>query len=234
MAPLLDAAGVDVGARVLDVATGPGLVAVGARDRGAEVVGVDQARAMVAVARTTGLAVVLAGAERLPFADDAFDAVVAGFLLNHLARPPETVVELARVARKRIALSVWAGPHVNVALGLFGPVVESMTLPDVVPPGPESDRYASDDRLLGLLSGAGVRHAHVTRASWTVTVEPGAWFDDVAAGTPRTGAVLAAAPDEVRAELRARYVEVATERYGNSDGQVTLPASAVVVSGEVA
>ena len=232
--PLLDAAGVDARTRVLDVATGPGLVAAAARDRGAGVVAVDQSRAMAGFAHTTGLPVVVAGAERLPFAGDAFDAVVAGFLLNHLARPPETVVELARVCRNRIALSVWAGPHVNVSLGLFGEVVESLGLPDVVPPGPESDRYASDERLVGLLRGCGLRRVHVTRASWTVTVEPGAWFDDVAAGTPRTGAVLAAAPDEVRAELRARYVEVATERYGDGAGPVTLPAAAVVVSGDVA
>ena len=43
--PLLDAASVTSGTRVLDIATGPGYVAVQAAARGAEVVGVDIAEA---------------------------------------------------------------------------------------------------------------------------------------------------------------------------------------------
>jgi 2-polyprenyl-3-methyl-5-hydroxy-6-metoxy-1,4-benzoquinol methylase len=49
--PLLDAAGVGPGMRVLDVATGPGHVAGAAAARGAEPVGVDIAEGMLAVAR---------------------------------------------------------------------------------------------------------------------------------------------------------------------------------------
>ena len=49
--PLLDATGVRAGMRVLDVASGPGYVAVGAHARGAQVVGVDFAADMVAEAR---------------------------------------------------------------------------------------------------------------------------------------------------------------------------------------
>ena len=49
--PLLDAAAVGAGTRVLDVATGPGYVAAGAARRGADVLGVDIATAMVERAR---------------------------------------------------------------------------------------------------------------------------------------------------------------------------------------
>ncbi|HKG96096.1 MAG TPA: methyltransferase domain-containing protein, partial [Gemmatimonadaceae bacterium] len=49
--PLLDAAGVRAGERVLDLATGPGHVAAAAARRGAVVTGVDFAAAMVAIAR---------------------------------------------------------------------------------------------------------------------------------------------------------------------------------------
>jgi hypothetical protein len=73
----------------------------------------------------------------------------------------------------------------------------------------------------------------VARAQWTITVEPGAWFDAVAAGTPRTGSVLAAASADQRAALRARYVEVATSRFGAGAGKVTLLAAAVIGSGQV-
>jgi SAM-dependent methyltransferase len=51
VAPLLDAASVVAGTRVLDIATGPGYVAGEAAARGAEVVGADVAEAMVALAR---------------------------------------------------------------------------------------------------------------------------------------------------------------------------------------
>jgi SAM-dependent methyltransferase len=228
---LLDAAGVGAGTRVLDVATGPGVVALAARRRGADVTAVDQATAMVRLARAAGLDARQARAEDLPFRNAAFDAVVAGFLLNHMARPEAGVAELARVCRGRLALSVWGVPDANPALGLFGPIVEAFGMTDVVPPGPESSRYSDETRLAALLAAAGLEEVRVTRIGWAVTVDPGRWFDAVADGTPRTGAVLAAATAEQRLRVRERYVEIATARYGGSGGQVTLPASAVVGSG---
>ena len=78
VAPLLAAASVGVGARVLDVATGPGWVAAHAAERGASVVGIDVAEAMIARARSAhpGLEFRRADAHDLPFADASFDAVV--------------------------------------------------------------------------------------------------------------------------------------------------------------
>ncbi|MGI9080350.1 MAG: class I SAM-dependent methyltransferase [Acidimicrobiales bacterium] len=227
---LLDAAAVGGGSQVLDVATGPGVVAVAAQHRGASVVAVDQAEAMVSLARAAGVDARQAGAEQLPFTDGAFDAVVAGFLLNHLARPAAAIAELARVCRGRLALSVWDAPAANPVLGLFGSVASSVAS-SVVPPGPESDRFADDERFTTLLTGAGLDDVAVERVTWTFTVDPGDWFDAIAAGTPRTGAVLAAAPAEQLAALRRRYVEVATTSYGGVDGPVTLPAGALVGSG---
>lgn len=229
---LLDVARVTAGSRVLDVASGPGVVALGARDRGARVVAVDQAEAMVGLARAAGIDARQAAADRLPFHDGAFDAVVAGFLVNHLARPTETVAEMARVCRGRVAVSVWDEPGANPALGLFGVVAQLFAIADAVPPGPDSALYADDARLRSLLAGAGLDHVRVTRVGWTLTVDPGAWFDAVAAGTPRTGAVLAAVSAGQRAALRERYVEAATESHGGAGGLVTLPASAVVGSGQ--
>ncbi|MDP9071753.1 MAG: class I SAM-dependent methyltransferase [Actinomycetota bacterium] len=231
---LLDAAEVTVGTRVLDVATGPGVVAAAARGRGADVVAVDQAEAMVSLARAAGLDARQARAEQLPFDDGAFDAVVAGFLLNHMARPEEGVGELARVCRVRVALSVWDVPDANPALGLFGSAAASFQMPDTVPPGPDSHLYAEDGRLRALLAHAGLVEVRVVRVSWTLTVEPGAWFDAAAASLPRTGAVLAAASADQRASIRARYVEMVSDSYGGAGGLVTLPAAAVVGSGRSA
>ena len=228
---LLDAAGVGARSGVLDVATGPGVVALQAMTRGAHVRAVDQAEAMVAIARANGVDARQAGAERLPFHDDSFDAVVAGFLLNHLARPERGVAELIRVLRPagRLAMSVWDTPEASPTLGMFGPLVQSLGLPDVVPPGPDPARFADDATMREVL--AGLEDVVVTRAAWTVEIDAGALFDAVAAGSPRTGAVLAAAGPDRRAELRARYIELVTASYGTSGAGVAVPAVAVVGSG---
>lgn len=231
VAALLDTAGVGDGVRVLDVGTGPGFVALAAASRGAVVAGADQSTAMVAIARAAGVDAVVASVERLPFEDGAYDAVVGNFVLNHLPRPSAAVASLARVLRPggRLALTVWDLPDANPALGLFGPVAASLGLVATAPPGPDSQRYSVDGAMTALLSEALVE-ATVTRVQWVVQVEPGAWFDAVASATPRTGAVLAAATPEQRAECRARYVEHALADFGVGDGRVELPASAVLGS----
>jgi len=228
---LLDAAGVTAGTAVLDVATGPGVVALAARRHGAQVVAVDQSEAMVALARSAGLDARQSSADRLPFGTGAFDAVVAGFLVNHLPRPLEALAELARVCRGRVAVSVWDAPPANPALGLFGGVAQSFDIAHSVPPGPDSALYADDAHLTSLLVAAGLTDVRITRVRWTLTVEPGAWFDAVAAGTPRTGAVLASASAQQRDALRSLYVDTANAAYRGADGLVTLPATAVVGSG---
>jgi len=228
---LLDAAGVTAGTAMLDVATGPGVVALAAGSRGASVIAVDQSQAMVTLARSAGIDTCRAGAERLPFETGAFDAVVAGFLVNHLPRPVEGLAELARVCRARVAVSVWETPAENPALGLFGSVVRSLDFADCVPPGPDSSLYADDAGITSLFAAAGLVDVRIDRVRWTLTVAPAMWFDAVAAGTPRTGAVLAAAPAEQRAALLRSYVEAARASYRSADGMVTLPAAAVVASG---
>jgi len=228
---LLDAADVTAGTALLDVATGPGVVAIAARSRGAEVIAVDQSEAMIGLARSTGLDARQASVDRLPFEARSFDAVVAGFLINHLPRPVDGVVEMARVCKSRVAVSVWDAPAANPVLGLFGGVIRLLDLSHPVPPGPDSSLYGDDARLTALLLEAGLADIRIARVHWSLTVAPGDWFDAIAAGTPRTGAVLAAASAKQRSELRRRYVDAASASYSTAGGLVTLPATAVVGSG---
>src|SRR5436190_10689155 len=97
-------AAVDVrpGQRVLDVATGTGLVAHELADRGADVVGLDQSEDMLAVARERlgdRVTFVRGEAERLPFADAEFDALTFTYLLRYVDDRAATMRELARVVR---------------------------------------------------------------------------------------------------------------------------------------
>src|SRR4051794_33840746 len=138
--PLLDAAGVSAGTRVLDVGTGPGDLAAAAAARGARVTGVDLAPGMLKEARRRhpDVEFVRADAERLPFADGEFDAVLGAFVVNHLPEPEGAAAELARVGR-RVALAMW-GPEDEVAiLGL--PARAAAGLDAASPPGPDSTRF---------------------------------------------------------------------------------------------
>jgi demethylmenaquinone methyltransferase/2-methoxy-6-polyprenyl-1,4-benzoquinol methylase len=87
------------GGRVLDVATGTGLVAAELRRRGFEVTGLDQSPEMLAVARRRlGEAVELVegSAEGLPFPDASFDHLTVTYLLRYVDDPAATMAELAR------------------------------------------------------------------------------------------------------------------------------------------
>jgi len=85
--PLLDAAWVGAGMRVLDIGTGD--AAGRAAERGAEATGVDVAAAMVEIAtlRYPTASFVRASATELPFADATFDAAVGNIVIQHMGEP---------------------------------------------------------------------------------------------------------------------------------------------------
>jgi ubiquinone/menaquinone biosynthesis C-methylase UbiE len=70
------------------------------------VVGLDLSGAILRQARAHGLAVAAQSAERLALRDGAADVVVASEVLEHLANPLAALQEIARVARRRVILSV--------------------------------------------------------------------------------------------------------------------------------
>jgi demethylmenaquinone methyltransferase / 2-methoxy-6-polyprenyl-1,4-benzoquinol methylase len=110
------------GERVLDVATGTGMVAAELLARGCSVVGIDQSAEMLAMARARFAGAAGGGgshgggggsraadgvrvrwiegqAEALPFGDASFDALTFTYLLRYVDDPAATMRELARVIR---------------------------------------------------------------------------------------------------------------------------------------
>lgn len=86
--------------RVLDVATGTGMVARAlVRRYGCRVIGLDQSVEMLAAGAADGLPLVRAQGERLPFADESFDHVTFTYLLRYVDDPAATIRELAQVIR---------------------------------------------------------------------------------------------------------------------------------------
>lgn len=100
---LVDAVAASPDDRVLDVATGTGMVAAElVRRYGCRVVGLDQSEDMLRVARSrTGVFedLVLGRAERLPFPDATFDHLTFTYLLRYVDDPAAVMRELARVVK---------------------------------------------------------------------------------------------------------------------------------------
>ena len=99
----LAAAHVQAGARVLDVATGSGNVALAAAEGGARVTGLDLVPELLDVAHSRALAAgaeiewVQGDAEALPFTDGSFDSVTSVFGVQFAPRHQAAADELVRV-----------------------------------------------------------------------------------------------------------------------------------------
>lgn len=106
VARLVRAVNPDPAARVLEVATGPGYVALGFAPVCREVIGIDLTEAPLAIAERTrqerGLANArfqTGDADNLPFEDESFDVVVCRYAFHHFEEPPRVLAEMARVCR---------------------------------------------------------------------------------------------------------------------------------------
>jgi SAM-dependent methyltransferase len=112
---LIDAANVEAGSLVLDVATGSGNAAIAAARSGASVTGIDYVPTLLERARVRaaaeGFDIEFADgdAEALPFRDASFDAVVSVLGVMFTADQESAASELLRVARPggTIALANW-------------------------------------------------------------------------------------------------------------------------------
>ncbi|WP_146451337.1 class I SAM-dependent methyltransferase [Bythopirellula polymerisocia] len=92
---------------ILDVGSGAGQIAqhlLKYADPDSEIVCTDLSRQMLQRARmrlkSTRPELVTADLERLPFADESFDGVTCGYVLEHLPDPRPGLSEIARVMRK--------------------------------------------------------------------------------------------------------------------------------------
>jgi demethylmenaquinone methyltransferase / 2-methoxy-6-polyprenyl-1,4-benzoquinol methylase len=176
--------------RVLDVATGTGLVAFElVRRGGCVVVGLDQSEEMLGRARSRLADVpaladhvrfVRGEAERLPFADAEFDALTFTYLLRYVDDRAATMREFARVVRSggRIGMVEFGVPehvllralwwvHTRVGLPVLGRLVSSAWYEVGRFLGPSIEElYAREPDLAAPWRAAGIRDARVRRMSF--------------------------------------------------------------------
>ena len=232
--PLLAAARVGQGTRLLDVATGPGYVAAAAARRGAEVLGIDFSAEMLAAARDSHPEVAFrdGDAEALAVPDATYDAVVMSFGIVHLERPEAAIAEAHRVlvSGGRYAFTAWAPP--GQARG-FGMVLEALaahgTLEVGLPEGPPFFRFGDPDESRRALAAAGFRDIAVETLPlvWSLR-SPEQLFEAALRGGVRTSAVMQAQTPEALAAVR-NAIHLACAAHADGD-RFAVPMTAVLSS----
>lgn len=232
----LDAANVRDGMRVLDVCTGPGMLAASALQRGAKTVGLDFSEEVVELAQKN----VPTGefhqgdAQDLPFPDDGFDAVVCGYGVMHLPEPETALQEMRRVVRPegRIAISVWDSTTPNNGFGMIYAAVGAHGSFDVqLPHGPDFFQFGTEEKMEAALAEIGFSDVEAVLSDqvWHV----GSVEEILAAlrtGTVRARALLAAQSDAAIIGIQ-QFLEETISSMGNAAAGFDVPLPAIIGSG---
>jgi SAM-dependent methyltransferase len=216
---------------LLDVGTGTGTLARAAAARGWQVEACDPEPDMLAVAASAGGGGVryrVGALPELPYPSDSVDAACANFVVNHTHRPREALADLARVARRLVAVTIWPRRR-TVLNGIWAGIVADAGA--VTPPGtavpPEHDIERSDEGLRAALESVGLGEVETTALEWDFAIAPGDLWAGVAAGAGTIGTVYRAQDDAVRRRLGDAY-RVRTAELTARDGLLHLPTFALL------
>jgi SAM-dependent methyltransferase len=199
---VLRAAGAGHGIRILDAGCGAGARGVAAQ-LGCQVTGADASPALLTIARQRLPAARFeeADIEALPFADGAFDAVIAVNSVMYASAMGAAVGELARVTAPggKVVITSWGPPEKCDVADVLKAV--GNTLPDK-PPGGGPFALSAPDALNNLLSQAGLRpHGHgETKCDFTYQNFEVCWRAFSSAG-PVQGAIRAVGNEVVRSAI---------------------------------
>lgn len=241
---LLDTVVVAPGSRVLDVASGTGVIARAAAlraGRDGQVTASDVSRAMLAHAAEiqagNGAAPIVyreAPADALPFADASFDVVLCQQGLQFFPARAAALGEMRRVLRPGgvVGIAVWAEGHPLEPFGVYG---DELAVIGAEPPFPNA--FVSDSFVMGLETVRSLLEEAGFSPVEASVVELQVSWPDVAAvvagvfGTPFGPVVQALASDQ-----RQRYEAALVTRFTpeRARGPVHRQTAAVIARATVA
>lgn len=232
--PLLDAAGISPGDRVLDLCCGPGFVAAAAVARGARASGLDFSPPMLAEARARFPEVAFShgDAEAPPYDDGEFDAVASNFGIHHVPRPAVALAEARRILHLggRFAFSVWAGPDDNIAWKLLFDAIGRFGDPRASAAPPPGGGFATAGDCTRALEAAGFTgiSTRLVRGRWR-HANAAALLAAFRAGTARMAAMIDAQADTAMPAIHSG-LEAAVEPYRDGAG-IAVPIACIISAG---
>ena len=239
---LIEAAAIEEGDSVLDVAGGSGEPSITiAEELGSSVVFTDPIAEMVAASRSqtrlrqiTNIEFAQSAAEALPFRTSTFDVVVCRLGIMLFPEPAASVLEMLRVVRRdgRLAFAVWSkrssNPFFHVVADIVSRYIES---PPEDPGAPGAFRFAERGKLAELLTNAGAIDVTERLLDFTIDVPltpKQFWEVRTELSDTLRAKVSALRPDQV-AQM-AREVEEAGRAFYEA-GRMRFPAEVLIVSG---
>ena len=240
---LIDDAEIAPGHSVLDVATGSGEPALRIAEfvgSGGEVVGVDPVASLIETSRRAAAQRSLnnarfetAGADRLPFPDDRFDAVVSRFGVMFFPAPVSGVREMMRVLRrgKKVAFAAWHFRENNPFHDVLARIVDPVLPPAQLPPdAPEPFRFAPAGKLKAVVADAGAPNPveRLLRFSINVALSPEDFWDLRMEMSEKLRERLAGLPPERFDDVKRRSIS-AFRDYSSASG-LSFPAEVRLVS----
>jgi SAM-dependent methyltransferase len=241
---MLEAADLQPGHTVLELAAGPGdtgLMAAELVEPGGTAIITDNSEGMLEAARArakevgaTNVEIRAMEAEWIDMPTASVDAVLCRWGYMLLADPEAALRETRRVLRPggRVALAAWAGPEHNPWLALMGKVMVERGL--VEPEPPDAPGPLAFGRRPGqieeLLDAAGFDDIVVEPLDLAMhAASLDAWWDHAIATSGRFSRVVAGLAPAEHYTLRDA-VDAAFEPYVREDGTVEIPARALVAA----
>ncbi len=234
--PLLDATRIASGMTLLDVCSGPGLIAAAAARRGANATGLDFSAEAVRIAHRNypDIEFQEGDAQALAFDDNCFDAVICGYGIIHVPDPAKVLAEMIRVLKPggRMAASVWQAPGEDNGFGLmFDAINAHADLSIALPHGPDFFQFSGNGNLAAALEISGLSDIEVSPVSQTWELDaPATLVNCFMEGAVRTRGLLLAQTDPVRQQVFAA-ITAAMAQYKSTDGSYRVPMPAFIGSG---
>ncbi|WP_322612235.1 class I SAM-dependent methyltransferase [Dermacoccus abyssi] len=221
---------------LLDVGSGTGTVARAAAGRGWRVLALDPEADMASMTRDAlnasdeAARVMRAGLPNLPLTSAGVDAVVANFVVNHVADPRAALGEAARVVRPGglLALTIWTPGSAGWA-DLVGAAFEAAdaTAPPSAQLPEHLDFERSPEGLADITRAAGLFVVVKDRTTWRWRVSPDDLWAGISSGVAAAGARYLAQTPDVRRAVQEHFVRL--EAAEAHDGLLNFASEATLV-----